>query len=105
VPGDPSQAWTWRQVLGELDVDYESCLNSAVRLLDSHKIPAAIYNHQLCTLRPELWRFAHQSISDWKSVFLDLCQKCAAKHQCCGLFSSATEIHRRAIKPIPAPIG
>jgi His-Xaa-Ser system radical SAM maturase HxsC len=83
-------------------VDYEECLNRAICLLDVHGIPASIYNHQLCTLRRELWRFARQSISDWKNVFLDGCRQCSVKHQCCGLFSSATEVHSRAIEPIAA---
>jgi len=83
-------------------VDYESGLNSALCLLEAHNIPASIYNHQLCTLRRDLWRFARQSISDWKNVFLDACQPCAVKHECCGLFSSAAEMHSRAIKTIPA---
>lgn len=81
-------------------VDYEGHLNSAVRILESHKVPTSIYNHQLCTLRRELWDYARQSISDWKNIFLDVCQPCSVKHDCCGLFSSATEIHSRVIKPI-----
>jgi len=81
-------------------VDYESYLDAALCLLESHKVPASIYNHQLCTLRRELWRFARQSISDWKNIFIDECTGCDVRYQCCGFFASSENQHSRAIERI-----
>ena len=80
--------------------DYGECLAAAVRVLESHRVPVSIYNHQLCTISPELWRYARQSISDWKNVFIDACEDCEAKHQCCGFFASGVDVHSRAIGPV-----
>jgi His-Xaa-Ser system radical SAM maturase HxsC len=80
--------------------DYGECLAAAVRVFESHRVPVSIYNHQLCTISPELWRFARQSISDWKNIFIDACEDCAVKHQCCGFFASGVDVHSRAIKPV-----
>jgi hypothetical protein len=80
--------------------DYGECLGAAVRILESHRIPVSLYNHQLCTISPELWRYARQSISDWKNIFIDVCEGCGVKHQCCGFFASGVDVHSRAIKPI-----
>jgi His-Xaa-Ser system radical SAM maturase HxsC len=83
-------------------VDYGEYLRAAVCCLQSHRVPVSIYNHQLCTLSKELWQFARQSISDWKNIFIDDCQGCSVRHQCCGFFSSASSIHSRAITPVSA---
>ena len=83
--------------------DYGEYLAAAVRILESHRIPVSIYNHQLCTIRPELWRFARQSISDWKNILIDACEGCAARHQCCGFFASSVDTHSRAIKSVAQP--
>ncbi len=83
-------------------VDYGEYLRSAVCCLKSHRVPVSIYNHQLCTLSKELWQFARQSISDWKNIFIDDCQGCSVRHQCCGFFASASSIHSRVITPISA---
>lgn len=83
-------------------VDYGEHLRSAVHVLASHRVPVSIYNHQLCTLPADLWQYARQSISDWKNIFIEQCRDCAVKHQCCGFFASASEVHSRAINPLPA---
>ena len=80
--------------------DYGEGLAAAVRILQSHRVPVSIYNHQLCTISPELWRYARQSISDWKNIFIDACEDCEVKHQCCGFFASGVDVHSRAIGPV-----
>jgi His-Xaa-Ser system radical SAM maturase HxsC len=80
--------------------DYGEHLAAAVRILESHRVPVSIYNHQLCTIAPELWRYARQSISDWKNIFTDACESCAVRHQCCGFFASGVDVHSRAIRPV-----
>jgi len=80
--------------------DYSEYLAAAVRILESQRLPVSIYNHQLCTISPDLWRYARQSISDWKNVFIDTCEGCAVKHQCCGFFASGVNVHSTSIKPV-----
>lgn len=80
--------------------DYGTQLEEAVQELRWHRIPVSVYNHQLCTISPTLWDVSHQSISDWKNIFLSQCEGCAMRHRCCGFFASGTEVHSRAIKPL-----
>jgi His-Xaa-Ser system radical SAM maturase HxsC len=58
--------------------DYQDELETAVEYLDTRNKTVSIYNHQLCVLRPSLWKFARKSISDWKMHYLPECQKCSA---------------------------
>lgn len=80
--------------------DYSTQLTDAFKELRFNHIPVSIYNHQLCTLVPELWSASRQSISDWKNIFLPECEKCTAKHACCGFFASGRVLHSKAIKPV-----
>ncbi len=92
-----------RANLDQLWVDpaaYSSLLSEAVHELSRHHICTSIYNHQLCTLPVELWRYARQSISDWKDTFLNECSPCSVRGQCCGFFASAVDHHSSAVKAI-----
>ena len=80
--------------------DYSMQLTAAVKELKFNRIPVTIYNHQLCTLGPELWSLSRQSISDWKNAFLPECETCHVKHDCCGFFASGLSVHSRAIRPV-----
>lgn len=80
--------------------DYGTQLEEAVQELRWHRIPVSVYNHQLCTISQTLWDVSHQSISDWKNIFLPQCEGCEVRHRCCGFFASGTEVHSRAIKPL-----
>lgn len=81
-------------------VDYQEELREAVDGLVSGGVNVSIYNHQLCVLPIQLWQFARQSISDWKNVYLPVCQNCAVQDRCGGFFHSATQKHSRSIAPI-----
>jgi His-Xaa-Ser system radical SAM maturase HxsC len=72
----------------------------ACKLLDAVGIPVSIYNVPLCLLREDLRPYARQSISDWKDVYLPVCETCKAKTNCCGLFESARELHSLQLQPI-----
>ena len=50
-------------------IDYHVELAEAVMELKCHGIPVTIYNHQLCTLAPELWDKSRQSISQLEERF------------------------------------
>ena len=78
--------------------DYQDELEEAVFYLANRGMNVSIYNHQLCVLKPSLWKWARQSISDYKNLYLDECNKCAVKEKCGGLFSSAEEVHSKHIK-------
>ena len=78
-------------------LDYNNELKKAVLNLHNRDIYVSIYNAQLCILPNELRRFAVQSISDWKDIYIDECDNCIQKKQCGGFFSSSKEIHSRGI--------
>ncbi|MFN8614056.1 MAG: His-Xaa-Ser system radical SAM maturase HxsC [Vulcanimicrobiota bacterium] len=80
--------------------EYQDELEEAVEFLTTRGMNVSIYNHQLCLLRPSLWKFAKRSISDWKNIYLDECQRCSVRDQCGGLFKSAAELHSPHIKAI-----
>lgn len=82
--------------------DYRNELAEAVEFLAVRGMNVSVYNHQLCVIPRPLWKFARQSISDWKNVYFEECTKCSAREQCGGLFASATRRHSAHIKAIPA---
>lgn len=81
-------------------VDYQDELFGAVRYLNGVGMHVSIYNHQLCVLRKELWPFARKSISDFKNIYLEECEKCSVRDKCGGLFKSSHSIHSKYIKAI-----
>lgn len=68
--------------------DYNNELREAILLLNNRGITTFIYNAQLCVLPPELRPFAKQSISEWKDVYLPICEGCTLKGECGGFFST-----------------
>lgn len=69
--------------------EYIPKLTSAVRYLAEWNYDVCIYNIPLCLLPKEFHKFAVKSISDWKNKFLDICEQCSLKADCCGLFSTS----------------
>ena len=84
--------------------DYQRVLQMTVETLVTRGMNVSIYNHPLCLLPRPLWKFAKRSISDWKNIFFDECEKCAVREECGGFFKSAAlqrsahlqAIHERA---------
>ncbi|GAB7528348.1 hypothetical protein PS3A_07560 [Pseudomonas sp. 3A(2025)] len=68
--------------------DYQEQLKLAAGFLDIRGMTVSIYNLPLCVLDPQLGPFYRQSISDWKNLFIDACQGCAATRSCAGFFKS-----------------
>ncbi|MEK7308358.1 MAG: His-Xaa-Ser system radical SAM maturase HxsC, partial [Nitrospirota bacterium] len=60
----------------------------------------SIYNIPLCLLPERLWKFARQSISDWKNSFGMKCFECSVRERCSGMFESGMNIYDKYIKPI-----
>jgi His-Xaa-Ser system radical SAM maturase HxsC len=69
--------------------DYRRELEGAVLFLAGRGMRVSIYNHQLCTLPEAIWRFAEQSISDWKNEYAPVCAGCSLRNRCCGFFASS----------------
>lgn len=72
-------------------LDYQESLSQTVYFLFNRGVPVSIYNLPLCLIPAHLSRFARQSISDWKNLFIDTCQQCAAVKHCSGFFKSHTD--------------
>lgn len=70
-------------------LDYQAELAQAVIGLRDWRMDVSIFNLPRCVLPETLWSFARKSISDWKTKYLDICQKCAEKQECCGLFTTS----------------
>lgn len=91
--------------LGKLWVDpydYQDELERAVEYLAIRGMNVSIYNHQLCVLRRPLWKFARKSISDWKNLYLDVCNTCGVLERCGGLFMSAEQQHSAHLRALSA---
>jgi radical SAM protein with 4Fe4S-binding SPASM domain len=78
--------------------EYMEELGEAVEYLASQGMKVSIYNTQLCVLPKHLWKYARKSISDWKNIYLDECQKCSVKDICGGLFASSEKKHSKYLK-------
>lgn len=73
-------------------IDYVPQLCHAVKTLSGWDMPTSIFNIPLCLLPLELHQHAAQSISDWKTKYLDFCEECSLKEKCCGLFATSKNI-------------
>lgn len=82
-------------------VDYQKELCQAAHFLDNRGMAVSIYNLPLCVLRPSLYPFYRQSISDWKNLFIDDCTGCSAIGNCAGFFKSHSDRWQsRGIHPL-----
>lgn len=81
-------------------LDYTDQLEKGVLNLYHRNMNVSIYNAQLCILPDRLRKFAVQSISDWKNIYIEECSICDLKGKCPGFFASSKEIHSRGISSI-----
>jgi His-Xaa-Ser system radical SAM maturase HxsC len=89
--------------MGELwidPIDYQRELQQTVEVLTRFGIETRIYNLQLCVLPRSLWKYAKQSISDWKNIYSGVCKDCAVRSRCGGFFHWNTKVQSRGIRPI-----
>jgi len=80
--------------------EYQDKLHEAVLILRQRGMNVSIYNHQLCILKPDLWKYAKKSISDWKNIYIDKCDGCEVQGDCGGFFKWATKLHSAHIHPL-----
>lgn len=81
-------------------IDYSKYIEKAVNILWKRDIPSMIFNHQLCTLPKNIWPLAKKSISEWKIIYVDECERCAEKENCGGFFFSSRHHKSKGIIPI-----
>lgn len=81
-------------------IEYKDQLSEAVRILSTYGIHAAVYNHPLCLVNPDVYPAYVKSISDWKNEYADECAPCSKKNECGGFFSSGIQNgYSQSIKP------
>jgi His-Xaa-Ser system radical SAM maturase HxsC len=89
--------------MGELwidPVDYQDQLERSIAFLARFGIDVRIYNLQLCVLKPSLWKYSKQAISDWKNTFTGVCQACSVRDRCGGFFHWNTQAQSRGIHAV-----
>ena len=74
---------------------YKACLT-----IIKNGIIANLYNFPLCQIDERLYSIAHKSISDYKIKFKDECNKCNAKNNCGGFFSSTVNVEKIQVHPL-----
>lgn len=80
--------------------DYNKELECAILNLSYRDLNVSIFNSQLCILPERLRPFAVQSISEWKNIYIDECEKCIQKNMCPGFFASSRKFHSQNILAI-----
>lgn len=80
--------------------EYMDELGEAVEFLSGRGMNVSLYNTQLCLVPQHLWQYCRRSISDWKNIYSDECQKCSVNDNCGGLFASSSKQHIGLIKAI-----
>lgn len=81
-------------------IDYQPNLEAAITILTRFGIETRIYNLQLCVLKPSLWKYSKQAISDWKNAYRPVCTDCDIQSRCGGFFQWATERQSRGVHPV-----
>ena len=75
--------------------DYKDTLSQTVNTLQTYGVPTSVYNHQLCTVNPDILSAYRKSISDWKNEYLEACTQCVRMNDCGGFFTSS-KLHRHS---------
>lgn len=70
-------------------MNYVTELTQAVMELRDWHMDVSVFNLPRCVLPEPLWPFARKSISDWKTVYPDICRACVEQPHCCGLFATS----------------
>jgi His-Xaa-Ser repeat-associated downstream radical SAM protein len=69
--------------------EYQKELEEAVIGLADWGMDVSIFNLPHCLLKKTIHGFARKSISDWKVKYIECCDSCTMKNECCGLFSTS----------------
>ena len=80
--------------------EYKEQLKNAVLFMQRRGMPVSVYNIPLCLCDEQIRHTARQSISQWKNIFLSVCDKCNAKSDCAGFFATSSYIPKHTIQPL-----
>lgn len=80
--------------------EYKKELFLACKYLYRYNLHFSIYNHPLCVVPASLRKFCRQSISSWKKIYLDTCERCSVKSNCGGLFLTSDSYYSKFISPL-----
>lgn len=81
--------------------EYAPLLQTAVMKGKQRNMHVSLYNHQLCMLPRELWKYCVPSISRWKESYLPECSRCDLKGYCGGFFATSDLAYREYdVQPI-----
>ncbi len=80
-------------------MDYAASLDRAVRYLAAMDMNVSIYNIPHCLILETSRKFAARSISDWKQAYIEQCEGCMMKSDCCGFFTTSGKHYPRGIAP------
>jgi len=84
-------------------VDYAvACEKTALpcKILMAGEIDVNLYNFPLCSVNPDYWGIARQSISDYKTYYSDGCAVCSVKGICGGQFAATAALHLFQVRPV-----
>lgn len=77
-----------------------SFMKEAVNILCENNIRVGIYNFPLCSVQKGYWHLCKKSISGYKIVYYDECEKCEVKELCGGIFRSTFLLEKPEVKPV-----
>jgi His-Xaa-Ser system radical SAM maturase HxsC len=80
--------------------EYRQSINNALRTLQRAYVNVSIYNIPLCLLEKSSWTFARQSISEWKNTYIEECNGCKLRSECCGVFTTSGDKISNSIRII-----
>lgn len=72
----------------------------AIDILISNRIDVGIYNFPLCAVDRKYWNICEKSISDYKVRFAPMCDVCAVKDACGGIFSGTIRLAKENVVPV-----
>ncbi len=70
-------------------IEYVEYLERAVSFLNDRMLNVSVYNLPHCLLPESLRKFAKDSISAWKKMFLEPCRNCSMINVCSGVFATS----------------
>lgn len=70
-------------------ITYQQELYECVLEYHRRSMNVSIYNLPFCLLPKDIWRFARNSISEWKKAYLPQCEQCIKREECPGIFSTS----------------
>lgn len=85
------------QIMAEPHEYVENLANAAL-MLKRGNLNVSIYNVPLCLCSPQVRDLGRKSISSWKNIYVNECEKCSCKKDCCGFFATSQKLPMEYIK-------